>query len=321
MSGRRLPLLNCRAGTAAAVVLSLSVLSARAAWYWPFGSDDAEAPPRLSDLMEPASMAIDDAADRAAEGDVAGAVAGYRKALAELDRVEMENAERATTPEFASLRNKRAYVNAAIDSLLLAQARGNAKAVAVTDTTELERRVAEKRAASGRLAARQAEDAPAPRLESQAKAYMEGERNRAKVVERAAGAARASREAEKEIAELLRTNPGSRRARMMMAGEAMRRGDIKAAREKLAEVLSERPNNAPALNMRAVCEASEGDFKAAEGTLDQAIRSNPRDYRAYYNMASLVMQTTGNGNVARRYYETGRAVGGPRDRDLEGLFR
>lgn len=302
---------------AAAMAAFALALPSAASWYWPFGSDESSAPPRLSDLMEPASVAIDAAADLAAEGDVDGAVAQYRKALEELAKVESENAERAATAEFASLRNKRAYVNAAIDSLLLSNARENAKAVAVTDTTDLERRLAEMR--RGPDAARQ--EAKAPPLKSQAKAFVEGERKRAKELERAVEADKSAKAAEKEIAELLKKDPKSRRAKMMIAGEAVRKGDMKSAKGHLEEVLSERPNYAPALNMRAACEAADGDYKAAERTLDQAIRSNPRDFHAYYNMASLVMQTTGNTNVARRYYESGRAVGGPREADMEGLFR
>ncbi|MBQ2631640.1 MAG: hypothetical protein IJG13_18340, partial [Kiritimatiellae bacterium] len=132
-----------------AAVLAIAS-GAAASWYWPFGSsDDASAPVRrLSELMEPASRLIDDASDLAAEGKSQEAVEKYREALAELDRIEAENPERAASPEFSTVRNKRAYVNAAIDSLLLAQVTANAKAVAVSDTTELEKRLAAEKAKS-----------------------------------------------------------------------------------------------------------------------------------------------------------------------------
>ena len=47
-------------------VLSLGV---QASWYWPFGSEDGDEPdvPRISELMEPASLLIDEASDLAAE--------------------------------------------------------------------------------------------------------------------------------------------------------------------------------------------------------------------------------------------------------------
>lgn len=132
-------------------LLATLVGSVSASWYWPFGSDDEEVKvPRLSELMEPASVLIDEASDLAEDGQATEAVAKYRAALVELDRIEAENRERAKSPEFATLRNKRAYVNAAIDSLLMGQVRSNAKVVSVTDTTELEKKLAKERSESRR---------------------------------------------------------------------------------------------------------------------------------------------------------------------------
>ena len=71
--------------------------------------------------MEPATELIDEASDLAADGKIDESVEKYRKALDEIDRIERENPERAKSTEFATLRNKRAYVNAAIDSMLLSQ--------------------------------------------------------------------------------------------------------------------------------------------------------------------------------------------------------
>lgn len=119
-----------------------------ASWYWPFGSDSDEetkVPVRISELMEPASLLIDEAADLAAEGKAEESIEKYRQALLALDRIELENPERVEKPEFATLRTKRAYVNAAIDGMLLMQIRENARAVAVSDTRELERKLAEER--------------------------------------------------------------------------------------------------------------------------------------------------------------------------------
>ncbi|MBR4616812.1 MAG: hypothetical protein IKO55_14475, partial [Kiritimatiellae bacterium] len=63
------------------VIAALAVsTAAQASWYWPFGSDDdsrKKDQPRLSELMEQASIAIDNASDLAAEGKVEEAVAEY----------------------------------------------------------------------------------------------------------------------------------------------------------------------------------------------------------------------------------------------------
>lgn len=293
--------------------------AAQASWYWPFGSNDDEKKkeqPRLSELMEAASTAIDNASDLAAEGKVDEAVAEYRKALEELDKVERENPERAATPEFATVRNKRAIVNASIDSIYLAQARENARAVAVTDTTELEKKFAE------RVAARLAQSdedkkAEGPKLESQLESYMEGERKHIKAVEQEAVRVKT----ERKINELLAKDPNSHKARVLQAGEMLRVGDHAGAISKLDEVLADDPDDASALNMKAVCEINQGDAKTAAKTLAHAIKTNPQDYHAYYNMSRLVMQTSGKKSAASRYYETGRKVGGPRDEDLEKLVK
>lgn len=299
-------------------------VAACASWYWPFGSsEEKKEAPRLSELMEEASKAIDNASDYAADGKVDEAVEEYRRALAELDRVEKENPERAATPEFATVRNKRAIINASIDSLYLSQARENAKAVAVTDTTELEKKFAERRARIRREKALADEKSKPsytpgdmPKLESQLDSYVEEERNHAKHIEQEAARAKT----ERTINELLAKDPNSRKARVMQAGELLRTGDIAGAKAKLGEVLSDNPDDSSALNMLAVCEVTAGEMESADRTLDTAIKANPQDYHAYYNKVRLVMQTTSKKSAARRYYETGRKVGGPKDEELEKLF-
>ena len=72
---------------------------ADAAWYWPFGDDEESNEPRISELMEPASRLIDSASDFADDGKIDEAVAEYRKALAELERIEIENPQRAEKPD------------------------------------------------------------------------------------------------------------------------------------------------------------------------------------------------------------------------------
>lgn len=262
--------------------------TAQASWYWPFGSDDVDEkkkPPRLSELMEPASLLIDEASDLAADGKTTEAVDKYREALKELDRVERENPERVKAPEFSTVRNKRAYVSAAIDTLLMTEARYNAKAVSVSDTTELEKKLA---------AERNPQKTP--------------EKNKKTAVV-------AEKPAEEKVVDVKPKKPLTK-SQQVLADIAKR--DFNAATLLIKEMLVEKPNDAAALNLRAIKEAAEGDLKAAESTLDQAIQSNPRNHYAYYNMATLMLQiSAANKDVARRYYETGRAVGGPVDANIE----
>lgn len=266
--------------------------TAQASWYWPFGSDDVDEkkkPPRLSELMEPASLLIDEASDLAADGKTTDAVDKYREALKELDRIERENPERVKAPEFSTVRNKRAYVSAAIDTLLMTEARYNAKAVSVSDTTELEKKLA---------AERNPQKTP--------------EKNKKTAVV-------AEKPAEEKVVDVKPKKPLTK-SQQVLADIAKR--DFNAATLLIKEMLVEKPNDAAALNLRAIKEAAEGDLKAAESTLDQAIQSNPRNHYAYYNMATLMLQiSAANKDVARRYYETGRAVGGPVDANIERALK
>ena len=250
-------------------VCALLAASAPASWYWPFGEDEPEADsakrPRLSELMEPASVLIDEATDLAEDGKSTEAVAKYREALKALDAIEVENADLANKPEYATLRNKRAYVNATIDSLLMMQVKSNARAVAVSDTTELEKKLAKEKAAKS-------VDKVAKNLRQQAMSDLA-------------------------------------------------KGDAAAALLSINELLAAKPDDAAGLNLLAAVKMAAGDYRAAENALDRAISAHPRSHYAYYNMAKLILKSQPtNKKGAKRYYETGREVGGPEDEKLEAQF-
>lgn len=291
---------------ALAAVLAAGV---RASWYWPFGSDETEVDakrPRLSELMEPASRLIDEASDLAEDGKSVEAVEKYRAALAALDAIEAENRAWADRPEFATLRNKRAYVNATIDSLLLMQVKSNARAVAVSDTTALERKLAEERAKKEGKATAPKPPKPVPE-----------EAEPAAPKTPAADAADQA-EPKKAVASKPPKKAAPPRTRREQAMADLSSGDYAAAELDISEMLAEKPDDAAALNLKAVLETLRGNYKEAERALDRAISVHPRSHYAYYNMANLILQARpSNRSGARRYYETGRAVGGPRDAALE----
>ncbi len=277
-----------------------------ASWYWPFGSDedDGKKTPRLSELMEGASTNIDAAVDFADEGKISEAVEAYRRALTELDRVERDYPDRVDKPEFATLRNKRAYVNAAIDSLLLGQIKANAKAVAVSDTTELEKKLAAERAA------KKGEKVPETQKAKEVSEVKNVQEDQ-KVLE--------VQDSKKPEPVAKPARPLSPRDRVMADIE---KGDWAAAELGISEMLVSKPNDATALNLKAAMEVEQGKLKEAESTLDQAIMSNPRSPYAYYNMADLMLKRDPpNKDAARRYYETGRVMGGQRDERLEAALR
>ena len=270
---------------AVAATLSLGALGS---WYWPFGSDDEEVIPRISELMEPASTNIDAATDFEFDGKFDEAIAGYEAALRELDKVEAEYPDQMDKPEFTTVKTKRAYVRAKIDTLKFLQVKENSKAVAVSDTTELEKKLAAEKAA----AAKAATPEPEPEAEKPAP--------------------------EPEKPSPKKPAPAKALSRQQRIAKAIADGDYAAADADIAETLRTRPTDAAALNLRAMMESAQGKYRDAEHTLDQAIQSNPKSYHAYYNMARLILRAyPDNKDGARRYYETGRAMGGPRNAALE----
>ena len=103
---------------------------------------------------------------------------------------------------------------------------------------------------------------------------------------------------------------------------ALDESDYELAELLIDAELKEKPNDATLLILRAAKESAEGDVRAAERSLDAAIQSNPRSHFAFYNMALLKLKTrTDDQDGARRYYETGRALGGPRDPEIEVLLK
>ena len=291
---------------AVAATLSLGALGS---WYWPFGSDDEEVIPRVSELMEPASTNIDAATDFEYDGKFDEAIACYAAALRALDMIEAEYPDQMKKPELTTVKTKRAYVKTKIDTLKFLQVKENSKAVAVSDTTELEKKLAEEKAAAAKAATPATEPAaegptPAPAAEVPASAP--------------APAAPAAKRAAKRAAPA----PSKALSRQQRIAKAIADGDYAAADADIAETLRTKPNDAAALNLRAMMESAQGKFRDAEHTLDQAIQSNPKSYHAYYNMARLILRAyPDNKDGARRYYETGRAMGGAADPQLEALLK
>ena len=265
-----------------------------ASWYWPFGDSDDD-PPRLSELVRESSKLIGEASDLAADGKVTEAVEKYRAALAELDRVERENPELSEKVAGGTIKTKRAYIEAAIDSLLMSQVRENARPVAVSETSGLEKRLAEERQPK-------VEKTPAPTA-----APAPAKTPNSPKTQRSTKAASAKSAPLSPVDEIVR---------------ALDESDYELAELLIDAELKEKPNDATLLILRAAKESAEGDVRAAERSLDAAIQSNPRSHFAFYNMALLKLKTrTDDQDGARRYYETGRALGGPRDPEIEVLLK
>jgi tetratricopeptide (TPR) repeat protein len=260
---------------------------AHASWYWPFGSSERERP-RLSEIMEPASTNIDAAADFVADGNFTDAILRYERALAELDRIEREYEDSMHLPEFSTIKTKRAYVRAAVDSLKLKQVKDNARSVSVSDTADLEKKLAEERSST---------KAPTPAVSSQKPVSP-------KVV------------SSPRVERSLKNLPPKQRV-----AAAIAKGDYEFADKEIAHMLKKIPNDIVALNLKAAMESAQGKYKDAEKTLDQAIFSHPKSYHAYFNMARIKLAANPPyKDGARRYYENGRIYGGPQNKATEAAL-
>ena len=272
--------------------------SASAAWYWPFGYDEdsTNAPPRLHRLLEKANDYIELAEDESANGNGDKAIENYKLALAELDRVEQEHPDRAESTEFAPLRNRRAACTAAIDTIRFAQVNENERAVAVSDTTELQKKWNKKH---GIKVPGEDEEESDEKKSSDPKAAQ------------GADAAVKKTDATSKSAVPFET-------RMKMALDELRARDYAAAKLILQELQKEKPEDLNLLLLQAAAQSGSGSNFAARRTLEKAIKLHPKAYQPYYNLAFLSLKLGENAGTAREYYEIGREEGnGPRNAELE----
>ena len=232
--------------TLLSILVSAVLGTAQASWYWPFGDDNEEAEtndvttaggifkrrgPRLSDKMGPASELIDEASDLAADGKSEDAIAKYREALALLAKIEAENPDFKTRPEFATLRTKKAYVNAAIDSLILTQARDNAKTVAVSDTTELEKKL--EKELKGEVEVEDEVEEKVKRVKSE-KVKVKSEKVKREKINKV--------EAEKKVRDLT-AKPGSAKELNVQAMKKAEAGDFTGAESLLTKAIKLYPRS------------------------------------------------------------------------------
>ena len=311
----------------------LCAATAHAAWYWPFGSDEdsPDRPPRLHRLLENANDLIEQAEDASLDGDAEKALELYNAALTNLVDIANQNPERAEKPEFAPLRNKIAATSAAIDSIRFAQVNQNIRAVAVTDTTELQKRYdAEQAKKKGLDKVLEKKEEPetkkddAPTKEPVAEPVK-------KPAEPAPAESPPAAPPKPSAAPKSVLAPASEPApatiavfdeKIQLAIKELKAKDYAAADLLLEELEKERKGDLNVLILRAAAQNGMRYHLAARRTLEKAMRAHPRNYLPYYNLAYLMFKLEDEGvESARQYYELGRALGGPVDARIESLLK
>ena len=312
------------------VVLAGMALPVRAAWYWPFGEDEdsPDSKPRLHRLLENANDLIEQAEDAALDGDAEKALELYNSALTNLVDVAEKNPDRAEKPEFAPLRNKIAATSAAIDSIRFAQVNQNIRAVAVTDTTELQKKYDEEQAKKKglKLPEEKKKEEPKKAEEKKVEPKPESKPESPKKAEDKPAPEKLSPSA--ASAPVKKTVPSKPVAvaglddKLQTALNEIQSKDYAAADLLLADLEKERPNDLNVLILRAAAQNGLKYHLAARRTLEKAMRAHPKHYLPYYNLAYLMFKLEGEGAAsARQYYELGRTFGGPQDFRLERKFQ
>ena len=302
----------------------LCAATAHAAWYWPFGSDEdsPDRPPRLHRLLENANDLIEQAEDASLDGDAEKALELYNSALTNLVDIANQNPERAETPEFAPLRNKIAATSAAIDSIRFAQVNQNIRAVAVTDTTELQKKYDAEQAKKKGLdkALEKKEEPEKKKDDAQTKKPVEEPVKKPAALPPAAPPKPSAvpKPAPAPVAEPAPASSAGFDEKIQLALKELKAKDYAAADLLLEELEKERKGDLNVLILRAAAQNGMKYHLAARRTLEKAMRAHPKSYLPYYNLAYLMFKLEDEGvESARQYYELGRALGGPVDERIE----
>ena len=311
-----------------AAAVACAATPAQAAWYWPFGSDEdsPDRPPRLHRLLENANDLIEQAEDASLDGDAEKALELYNAALTNLVDIANQNPERAEKPEFAPLRNKIAATSAAIDSIRFAQVNQNIRAVAVTDTTELQKRYDAEQAKKKGLdkVLEKKEEPEKKKDDAQTKKPVE---EPVKKLAEPPPAAKPKPSAVPQPAPAPSSMPTPASfagfdEKIQLALKELKAKDYAAADLLLEELEKERKGDLNVLILRAAAQNGMKYHLAARRTLEKAMRAHPKNYLPYYNLAHLMFKLEDEGvESARQYYELGRALGGPVDARIESLLK
>jgi tetratricopeptide (TPR) repeat protein len=302
----------------------------------PAGASAKEKKPKVSELMKDANDMMSQAQTAYVDGQSKQAIELYRKALAEIGRVERENQKQVSSSEFAPLRFRKALCETEIDRIMLEDVNATARTVAVTDTSALETKREERRKAAEtnnhpeaaiKLSAKQG----VPRAGGEAAAVPDEtevarKTDPDKPVDVAAELEWAKdmisvdrfADAEKSLVLVLKQSPQNREARLLMALSRVQQEHPADAAVVIDDLLEDNPGDEAALLLSAGAAVASGSYGKAMDALDKAMKVNPKRPDGYHNMAWLLLEMNPKEQTeAEMYYRQAVKLGGTRDRDIE----
>jgi len=293
---------------------------------------------KISELLKDANEIMSEAQEVYVDGDSDKAVVLYRKALAEIIKIEHKYPDRVTSSDFAPLRFRRALCETEIDRILLEKVNIASRSVAVTDTHELEQKRKERKEAAKtnrlakvsqklssktsegvvdvkpqpvetpQVAAGTAEKKPEEKLDVDVELDWAGDMMSAEKFD----------EAEKSLIKVLRASPDNFKARYMMTVVRIRKGHFKDAQIVLEDLLEDYGRNEGVLLLASGLYMSTEQYAKAMSALDKALKIAPERPEAYLNMAWLLLEMNPKElNDPEMYYRRSVELGGDRDSQLE----
>jgi len=293
--------------------------------------------PQVLELIKPANELMSKAQEAYIGDDSKKAIALFREALAALIKVEQDNPDFASSPDFAPVRFRKAICETEVERILLAEAQASSRTIAVTDTRELEQMRADRKreAVTNRVievtrklnskksgaevdAAAVAVDAAATKPDQQtvpeAPVKVREELEWAKdmvLVDR-------FEEADRSLVKVLKKEPENKEARFLMALSKVKQDKPTDALIVLADLLEESPSDEYILLLAAGAHLATGAYTKSMELLDKVMKTNPQRPDAYLNMAWLLLDMRPDAlSEAEMYYRQGVKLGLTRNRDLE----
>ena len=294
--------------------------------------------PQVLELIKPANELMSKAQEAYIGDDSKKAITLFRDALAALIKVEQENSDFASSPEFAPVRFRKAICETEIERILLAEAQASSRTIAVTDTRELEQMHADRKraAATNRVievtrklnskqsgaevdavavavdaaSAAKSDQKTVPELPVKVSEELEWAKDMV-LVER-------FEEAERSLVKVLKKEPENKEARFLMALSKLEQGKPTDALIILADLMEDSPSDESILLLAAGAHLAAGAYTKSMEILDKVMKTNPRRPDAYLNMAWLLLDMRPDAlSEAEMYYRQGVKLGLTRNRDLE----
>ena len=290
--------------------------------------------PKVSELLKDANEMMSAAQTAYVDGDSKKAIELYRKALAEIARIEQENPKRVSSSEFAPIRFRKALCETEIDRVMLEEVNTTARTMAVTDTSVLEAKRAErKRKAETNnmpevtvtLGVKHGPETPGEVVEAKpetkdavdAPVQPVNVKEELEWVKDMLSMDRFD-DADKALLKVLKQEPGNHDARFLMALARVKQEKSADATVVIDDLLADNAADEPVLLLASGMFAAMGNYAKAMDVLDKAMKTNPQRPDGYLNMAWLLLEMkTSDTKEAELYYRQAVKLGGARDRDIE----